>query len=363
MKEQVLQNNSKGGSHKIIDCFIFNSEFDLLEIRLKYLSKYVSKFFIVEANQTFSGLIKEFNFEKHTIRFKEFLDQIVYIKVDFNNLNHKFNSAWERETYQRNCIKAEINKLDSSYIFILSDIDEIPDLSKLKYKNKLKLPIVFEQSLFYYYFNCKSEQRWQGSILFNLNNIRGIDIQELRDQRTKIKNVIKNGGWHFSYLSDIQGIVSKIRAFSHQELNTPEYLDREALWVYNHLVIDPFNRKYKYSIVSPRNEFKTEILKILKQFPQFFKEPLNNEEEFYKKVIIDKNELVVDQSIIIGENRLKFEEYQNKVELLTNDITLLREDNRLLVIENEELKKAIQNSRALKLSRAFKRIVRWDKSS
>jgi len=36
---------------------------------------------------------------------------------------------------------------------------------------------------------------------------------------------IDNAGWHFSYLTDLTGIKQKIAAFSHQEFNTPDFLD------------------------------------------------------------------------------------------------------------------------------------------
>ena len=47
---------------KIFDCFIFNHEVELLEIRLNILNDYVDKFIITEGDMTFSGLPKESHF-------------------------------------------------------------------------------------------------------------------------------------------------------------------------------------------------------------------------------------------------------------------------------------------------------------
>ena len=47
---------------KIYDCFIFNNEVELLELRLNILNDVVDKFVIVEGNFTFSGTKKESNF-------------------------------------------------------------------------------------------------------------------------------------------------------------------------------------------------------------------------------------------------------------------------------------------------------------
>ena len=47
---------------KIFDCFIFNNEVELLELRLNILNDVVDKFVIIEGNSTFSGKKKESNF-------------------------------------------------------------------------------------------------------------------------------------------------------------------------------------------------------------------------------------------------------------------------------------------------------------
>ena len=44
--------------NKIYDCFMFNNENDLLEIRLNILNNYVDYFVIIESSETHSGLKK-----------------------------------------------------------------------------------------------------------------------------------------------------------------------------------------------------------------------------------------------------------------------------------------------------------------
>jgi len=55
---------------KIIDTFLFFKEYDLLEIRLKYLDPLVDFFVIFEASQTFSDIEKRFNYEANQDRFR-----------------------------------------------------------------------------------------------------------------------------------------------------------------------------------------------------------------------------------------------------------------------------------------------------
>ena len=49
---------------KIIDCFLYNNENLILELRLNLLNKYIDKFVIIEARYNHSGIKKEnYNFK------------------------------------------------------------------------------------------------------------------------------------------------------------------------------------------------------------------------------------------------------------------------------------------------------------
>ena len=43
----------------IFDCFIYNNEETILDLRLSYLNKYVKKFIIVESKYTHQGNLKK----------------------------------------------------------------------------------------------------------------------------------------------------------------------------------------------------------------------------------------------------------------------------------------------------------------
>ena len=67
---------------KIIDCFSFFNELELLEIRLNILDQYVDKFVLVEAAKTQTLKDKPFVFEENKSRYEKFLDKIVHVKLD-----------------------------------------------------------------------------------------------------------------------------------------------------------------------------------------------------------------------------------------------------------------------------------------
>ena len=66
----------------IYDCFIFNNEVDLLELRLSILDDVVDKFVIIEGDKTFSGNYKWSNFITHKERFKKWDDVTLHMKMD-----------------------------------------------------------------------------------------------------------------------------------------------------------------------------------------------------------------------------------------------------------------------------------------
>ena len=64
----------------IFDCFIYNNEEMILDLRLSYLNKYVKKFIIVESKYTHQG-----NLKKNLLNlndFKKYKDKIDYNLID-----------------------------------------------------------------------------------------------------------------------------------------------------------------------------------------------------------------------------------------------------------------------------------------
>ena len=121
---------------KIIDCFIFYNELDLLYYRLSLLNDIVDYFIIVESTHTFTGIPKQLFYNENKEMYKEFNEKIIHIILeDFPfkvpNINIFTNQPWQNEYYQRNSIKKGIDvildKLNDNDIILSSDLDEIPD--------------------------------------------------------------------------------------------------------------------------------------------------------------------------------------------------------------------------------------------
>ena len=129
---------------RIFDCFLYNNEDLILDIRLNSLDKHIYKFVIIESKFDHQGNEKKINFKIEN--FQKFKDKIIYLIIEKfpNNL-----SNWGRENYQREFIlNGLINAENDDYIMI-SDIDEIPNISNLNLIENHKFS-VFEQKMFYY---------------------------------------------------------------------------------------------------------------------------------------------------------------------------------------------------------------------
>lgn len=223
---------------KIIDCFIFFSEIELLKFRLKELQDVVDYFVIVESNKTFSNNPKPYNFENSLEELKllfndgKVLEKIIYVKVE--DLPQD-GDAWSREAYQRNCIKRGLDlipNLTGDDVLIITDADEIPDPDKLDSIKNRKVyynnPIRLQQDMYYYNFNCKANIPNTTALLIEYKHLGFFeDINKI--VRTYWYHTTDKFGWHLSYFGDSKWIVEKIKAFSHQEYNNETYTNEETI--------------------------------------------------------------------------------------------------------------------------------------
>ena len=116
--------------NKIFDCFMFNNEEKLLEIRFNVLNKFVDYFVIIESEETHSGNKKKTTFEIK--KYPEFKEKIIYRKI--NSFPTNLNS-WQKENYQRNYISNCLKQAKEDDIVLISDLDEIPNLESVNFSN------------------------------------------------------------------------------------------------------------------------------------------------------------------------------------------------------------------------------------
>lgn len=215
---------------KLFDCFTFFNELELLEIRLHELAEVVDYFVIVESSYGFSGKSKSLFFQNNKERFSEFLHKIIHIVVEYMPND---GNPWNNEEYQRQAVWRGLGDAKPGDLIIISDADEIPRASAITQKIDSGFDDynVFEQELAYGHVNTMSE-KWHGSKSFIFDGNKDIDLtHDIRHKKMPHQEdiIIKNGGWHFSYLGGTERIATKIKNFSHQELNNAKVLNNKRL--------------------------------------------------------------------------------------------------------------------------------------
>lgn len=231
---------------KIVDCFIFYNELDMLKFRLEYLYDTVDHFVLVEMYKTHSGNLKPYYFNENKDKFAKYLDKIVHIMVDNDYVQHvqsnlKFglkkkisttSSNIQREMHHRNCIDRGLNKLvlNDTDIVIISDLDEIPDRNTLKEIKISGLDEIYclNQDLYYYNLTCKMKEKWNQSRIMQWINVKySTCIQALRINQYPPLN--KPGGWHFSYFGNVDFIKNKLKNFCHAGEDIIERVTEEKI--------------------------------------------------------------------------------------------------------------------------------------
>lgn len=121
-----------------IDVVTFFNEFDMLEARLRLLDAHVDAFVIIEANHTFSGLPKPWNFDVQAARFAPWAHKIVQHRwvIDLTSARWRLTRwlkgkrfAWSIESGQRDAALAALAALVGfapSDRVVFGDVDGSP---------------------------------------------------------------------------------------------------------------------------------------------------------------------------------------------------------------------------------------------
>ena len=278
----------------IYDCFMYFDEDLLLDLRLNSLNKYVKKFVITEATYTHNGSQKKLNFDINN--FKKFKDKIEYIVVDTQPQNilkltdgeskdkrgeKLILNGMARDYFQRENLIKGLKDALSEDLILISDLDEIPNLESLNFKEINNNIVIFEQKMFYYKFNLfYNDFIWQGTKATKnknfispqwLRNIKGKKYPKWRIDtffsKKKYSNLIhvQNGGWHFTCLRTPEELEKKLLNFAHHyeyeesglKINDLKNLIANKRVMYDHNVDQ---KGYKWSGKSILKKIKNEDL-------------------------------------------------------------------------------------------------------
>jgi beta-1,4-mannosyl-glycoprotein beta-1,4-N-acetylglucosaminyltransferase len=221
---------------KIVDCFSYFNEKEILEFRIKLLYDYVDKFIITESDHTHSGHPKKFTCLKTLQELNISLDKIELIHVKLPN--YEENSCnWVRERAQRN---VATNLFEDDAVYIVSDCDEIINPEMIPYyvdgmlnnqNNILRIPMAF--------LNCRPDLRivcpkgipmsFNDPFMCMKKHTKKYTLSEIREAyATRLENLEYpslylldsnqqpvESGWHFSWMGGKDRMKIKMQSFLH----------------------------------------------------------------------------------------------------------------------------------------------------
>jgi beta-1,4-mannosyl-glycoprotein beta-1,4-N-acetylglucosaminyltransferase len=214
------------------------------DVRLHTLNEFVDYFVIVESKFTHKGEPRKLKFDHK--KFEKFKEKIIYIideKVypqtqeiqtedseDEKSIKLIFNATY-RENGQRNLLLKGLKEANDEDLILISDVDEIPKLTGLNFKNINEKIILFKQDMFYYKFNLWLPNLiWTGTKACRKKNLINPQwLRNIKDRKysffridtlfssTKFNSIkiINDGGWHFTNIKTPKEIELKFRSYLH----------------------------------------------------------------------------------------------------------------------------------------------------
>lgn len=211
---------------KLVDCFTFLNEFDVLKIRLAELAPYVDWFVLVESAYTLSGRPKPLYFKENPIKGYKIHHVVVDpIHINFSDmpaLTVQQDLALENERNQRDVgFLAGTEGCDATDLALCSDVDEIPRPSKL-WEGPHDSQACFEMKWYNYWLNCECVDPlinpYRGTGRGPVSIVRAFDGGHALLMTRAIPQssyLIHDGGWHFSCQGGAAKIKEKLRSFAH----------------------------------------------------------------------------------------------------------------------------------------------------
>ena len=231
-------------TNKIFDCFMYFDEDLVLDIRLNTLNEFVDYFIIVESTFTHRGDKRKLRFDFK--KYEKFRNKIIYLIYDnepngIQKINDEDTESVKSEKYifnailrengQRNHILNGLLDAEKNDVILVSDVDEIPNLTNVDFSKIRNKIFIFRQEMFYYKLNLKLPNLiWSGTKgcrkkdLINpqwLRNIKDKNYSKFRldtfFSKKKYSNIkfFNKGGWHFTNIKTAKEIQLKLKSYLH----------------------------------------------------------------------------------------------------------------------------------------------------
>jgi hypothetical protein len=239
----------------LIDYFPYFNERELLELRINLLKDHVDHFVIAEADQTFTGIPRQFELQNIIAELGLPQEKITVVKIIHNNAvdlqleQHDIDAmypedrgdvvsimAMARDRIQRNALLQVLDQFDDDDWILISDCDEIinPDhigfalnVAKGNPGNIIKLPLInlYGRADLRPYFRDGSPFVWRTAMSICTKSV----VQRTTPHRIRCEyhvpvevrtptlggKIFDEFGWHFSWQGGDSKIQIKSESYAH----------------------------------------------------------------------------------------------------------------------------------------------------
>jgi beta-1,4-mannosyl-glycoprotein beta-1,4-N-acetylglucosaminyltransferase len=206
----------------IVDCFLFDDEFDILDCRLYQLRGIVDLFVAIEGDLTHMGEPKPYRLTENLSRYPDVPMEVIRAELGDIATTRIFQSgwlrpdtidAWKRDAKQRDYANELLFDLPKDAVVIYGDVDEIPRREVVTSFDNHPMAIGAEHLI--YATTLYHPDPWYGSVIGKRSHLGGPASARLR--RTTLPR-IEHAGWHLSWFGTPEDRIRKLYHFSHHEL-------------------------------------------------------------------------------------------------------------------------------------------------
>lgn len=281
---------------KVFDSFIFFNELNLLDLRLNILNDVVDYFVLTESPFTVSGNEKPLFYQENKDRFGKFNDKIIHniteeipndfiqylvkkpFHTDYSTTDESGTKyidlpiRFQRAVYNRECSAYGLVKAGASDddIVMTSDADEIINpyvIDDLDWFDPTCNYVALQRA-FYFKLNYLYEENWKGTRLSTFKHLKTTTVDRLRTDWRKAY-LIKNAGWHFSFLGDADNVRLKLASYEHTENNISSNVDNMEQRIEEGL--DPIGRSNRLNAVPIDDSYPEYIINNQEKYAEYIK--------------------------------------------------------------------------------------------
>ena len=234
----------------VIDTFMVNDEFDLLECRLEEMAPAVDWFIAVEADVDHQGHGKPFHLTDNLDRFAAWKDKLVVVQASGLPTSEHAADPWAREWAQRDWVWEGLRRIGAQPhdIVLHGDVDEIcRPLYARNVRPKPREFVTFEQRGHFFAVDWLHPDPWGGTVAVTVGTASAcgqrLEVDDelyhpgswqiVRNQRNGLMavnfssydlgggwrhTILDDAGWHFSWLGGQERAFKKLGSFCHPEV-------------------------------------------------------------------------------------------------------------------------------------------------